>query len=76
MNIQNVPSATKRIPKNRPTPDSTVKVCQQLLYEHTGVSGLLLFTHSIIWRPSRVADTPPLVPISRYGYCLCVVDVS
>ena len=25
-------------------------------------------THSLIWRPSRVADTPPLLPISRYGH--------
>ena len=32
-------------------------------------------THSLIWRPSRVADTPPLLPISRYGYCLFVADV-
>ena len=34
-----------------------------------------LDTHSLIWRPSRVADTPPLLPISRYGYCLFVADV-
>ena len=27
-----------------------------------------LDTHSLIWRPSRVADTPPLLPISRYGH--------
>ena len=32
-------------------------------------------THSLIWRPSRVANTPPLLPISRYGYCLFVADV-
>ena len=32
-------------------------------------------SHSLIWRPSRVADTPPLLPISRYGYCLFVADV-
>ena len=32
-------------------------------------------THSLIWRPSRVADTPPLLPISRYGHCLFVADV-
>ena len=32
-------------------------------------------THSLIWRPSRVADTRPLLPISRYGYCLFVADV-
>ena len=32
-------------------------------------------THSLIWRPSRVADTPPLLPISRYGYRLFVADV-
>ena len=25
---------------------------------------------------SRVADTPPLLPISRYGYCLFVAVVS
>ena len=31
--------------------------------------------HSLIWRPSRVADTPPLLPISRYGYRLFVADV-
>ena len=30
--------------------------------------------HSLIWRPSRVADTPPLLPISRYGYRLYVAD--
>ena len=34
-----------------------------------------ILTHSLIWRPSRVADTPPLLPISRYGYCLFVADV-
>ena len=34
-----------------------------------------MVTHSLIWRPSRVADTPPLLPISRYGYCLFVADV-
>ena len=28
----------------------------------------------LIWCPSRVADTPPLLPISRYGYCLFVAD--
>ena len=38
-----------------------------------GVTGSL--THSLIWRPSRVADTPPLLPISRYGYRLFVADV-
>ena len=39
-------------------------------------SGVLLPNyHSLIWRPSRVADTPPLLPISRYGYCLFVADV-
>ena len=32
-------------------------------------------THSLIWRPSRVADTPPLLPIYRYGYRLFVADV-
>ena len=32
-------------------------------------------THSLIWRPSRVADTPPLLPISRYGHRLFVADV-
>ena len=32
-------------------------------------------THSLIWRPSRVADTLPLLPISRYGYCPFVADV-
>ena len=32
-------------------------------------------THSLIWRPSRVAHTPPLLPISRYGYCPFVADV-
>ena len=32
-------------------------------------------THSLIWRPSRIADTPPLLPISRYGHCLFVADV-
>ena len=36
---------------------------------------LTSLTHSLIWRPSRVADTPPLLPISRYGYCLFVADV-
>ena len=41
--------------------------------EYNNVS--VLFTHSLIWRPSRVADTPPLLPISRYGYCLFVADV-
>ena len=35
-----------------------------------------MLTHSLIWRLSRVADTPPLLPISRYGYCLFVADVS
>ena len=34
-----------------------------------------VFTHSLSWRPSRVADTPPLLPISRYGYRLFVADV-
>ena len=33
-------------------------------------------SHSLIWRPVRVSDTPPLVPISWYDYCLGVVDVS
>ena len=32
-------------------------------------------THSLNWRRSRVADTPPLLPISRYGYCLFVAVV-
>ena len=32
-------------------------------------------SHSLIWHPSRVADTPPLLPISRYCYCLFVADV-
>ena len=35
----------------------------------------LLNSHSLIWRPSRVADTPPLLPVSRYGYCLFIADV-
>ena len=34
-----------------------------------------MHTHSLIWRPSRVADTPPLLPISRYGHRLFVADV-
>ena len=36
---------------------------------------LCCISHSLIWRPSRVADTPPLLPISRYGYLLFVADV-
>ena len=32
-------------------------------------------THSYK-RPSRVADTLPIVPISRYSYYLCAIDVS
>ena len=24
------------------------------------------FSHSLIWRPSRVADTPPLLPVGSY----------
>ena len=35
----------------------------------------ITITHSLIWRPSRVADTPPLLPISRNCYCLVVADV-
>ena len=35
----------------------------------------ICYIHSLIWRPSRVADTPPLLPISRYGYRLFVADV-
>ena len=31
--------------------------------------------HTQFLRPSRVADTPPLLPISRYGHCLFVADV-
>ena len=37
---------------------------------------IMTITHSIIWRPSRVADTPPLLPISWYSYYLFVADVS
>ena len=33
-------------------------------------------THSFIWRPSRIADTPSLVPIFRYSHSLFVADVS
>ena len=40
----------------------------QVLIQHS-------LTHSLIWHPSRVADTPPLLPISRYGYRLFVADV-
>ena len=42
------------------------------------VSAMFLkkITHSLIWRPFLVDDTPPLVPISLYSYCLSVVDVS
>ena len=32
-------------------------------------------SNSIIWRPSRVADTPPLLPISWYSYRLFVADI-
>ena len=31
---------------------------------------------SLIWRHSRFADTHPLLHISRYKYCLFVVDIS
>ena len=38
-------------------------------------SSLSSFTHSLMWCPSRVADTPPLLHISRYDHCLFVADV-
>ena len=52
---------------------SNIKVSfpQSFMFE-----SLFPFTHSLIWRLSRVADTHPLVPISRYSYCLFVADVS
>ena len=53
-------------------------VCALLLYmRYICYFNSFIFdhSHSLIWRPSRVADTPPLLPISRYGYCLFVADV-
>ena len=45
------------------------------IQRYTPITWYTTATHSFIWRPSRVADTPPLLPISRYGYCLFAADV-
>ena len=34
-----------------------------------------LDTHSLIWRPSQVADTPSLYPVSRWSHGLFVSDM-
>ena len=48
----------------------------QILRTHTrGSISSKDYNFLLIWRPSRVADTPPLLPISRYGYRLFVADV-
>ena len=49
--------------------------CQRVNPDPEKITAISQLTHSLIWRPSRVADTPPLLPISRYGYCLFVADV-
>ena len=36
-------------------------------YNLVYIPHLLHHSHSLIWRPTRVADTPPLLPISRYA---------
>ena len=46
------------------------------MYAITAILIIWAITHSLIWLPSRVADTPPLLPIYRYGYRLFVADVS
>ena len=55
-----------------PSGDHCCTVAVPLTHSHSLARSL---ARSLIWRPSRVADTPPLLPISRYGHCLFVADV-
>ena len=70
--IEDSPFTGKQTSCNYYTPDEFAKTFHQT---SKSLSLLCIYSFIIIWRPSRVADTPPLIPISRYGYCLFVADV-
>ena len=79
----NEPDILKWALNQRPNSDWVVDIVtnatifvNRILQHPIGCVGIVLPTTTLlIWRPSRVADTPPLLPISRYGYCLFVADV-